>query len=122
MSPVISPLSARLRRQMRHMLNLRRKARGRPQSGHRLYLRTANFGLRLAWAILESFAIKKVCSLLAEGHAELPQQRERLLVVLRRGDQAHIEPLHLFDLEIDLREDDLLAHAQGVVAIPVESL
>ena len=31
--------SARLRKQMRHILNLRRKARGRPHSGQRLYLR-----------------------------------------------------------------------------------
>ena len=35
-SPVTSPCSARLRRQMRHILNLRRNARGRPQSGQRL--------------------------------------------------------------------------------------
>ncbi len=57
MSPVTSPASARLRRQMRHILNFRRNARGRPQSGQRLYLRAENFGLRFAWAILESLAI-----------------------------------------------------------------
>src|SRR5512138_2193190 len=39
MSPVISPWRARLRRQMRHIWNLRRYARGRPHKGHRLYLR-----------------------------------------------------------------------------------
>ena len=58
MSPVTSPASARLRRQIRHIWNLRRNARGRPHSGHRLYLRTANFGLRFAWAIFESLAIR----------------------------------------------------------------
>ncbi len=56
MSPVTSPARARLRRQMRHILNFLRNARGRPQSGHRLYARTLNFGLRLACAIFESFA------------------------------------------------------------------
>ena len=56
MTPVISPDSARLRRQMRHIWNFRRKARGLPQSGHRLYFRTANLGLRFAWAIFESLA------------------------------------------------------------------
>jgi len=57
MSPVTSPWSARFRRQIRHIWNLRRNARGRPHSGQRLYLRTANFGLRFAWAIFESLAI-----------------------------------------------------------------
>src|SRR5689334_6440164 len=58
MTPVISPCSARLRKQMRHIWNLRRYARGRPHSAQRLYCRTGNFSLRLACAILESFAIR----------------------------------------------------------------
>ena len=57
MRPVISPANARLRRQMRHILNFRKKARGRPQSGQRLYCRTLNLGFRFACAIFESLAI-----------------------------------------------------------------
>ena len=122
MSPVTSPWSARFRRQIRHIWNLRRNARGRPQSGHRLYLRTANFGLRFAWAIFESLAIRSF-SLLAERHAEVAQQRQPLLVVLGGGDEADVQPLHLLDaVVVDLREDDLLPHPEGVVALPVERL
>jgi len=58
MTPVTSPDSARLRRQMRHIWNLRKNARGLPQRGHRLYFRTENLGLRFAWAILESLATR----------------------------------------------------------------
>src|SRR5512142_676244 len=78
MTPVISPCSARLRKQMRHIWNLRRNARGRPHSSHRLYCRTGNFSLRFACAIFESFAIRissRPSALLAEGHAERTQQR-----------------------------------------------
>src|SRR5512136_2894242 len=56
-TPVTSPRSARLRKQMRHIWNMRRYARGRPQIGQRLYLRTGNFGFRRACAIFESLAI-----------------------------------------------------------------
>lgn len=41
---------------MRHIWNFRRKALGRPQSGHRLCCRTLNFGLRVAATIFEVFA------------------------------------------------------------------
>src|SRR5512147_252667 len=60
MTPVTSPRSARLRKQMRHIWNLRRYARGRPHTGQRLYWRTENFSLRVACAIFESFAIWSV--------------------------------------------------------------
>jgi hypothetical protein len=43
-TPGISPRSARLRKHKRQMPNLRRKARGRPQSLQRLCLREENFG------------------------------------------------------------------------------
>src|SRR5512140_502991 len=83
MTPVISPCSARWRKQMRHIWNLRRNARGRPHSLQRLYCRTGNFSLRFACAILESFAIRFSSRprLLAERHAERPEQRAALLVV-----------------------------------------
>src|SRR5687768_17559039 len=50
MTPGISPLSERDRKQMRHMLNLRMNARGRPHSGQRLYFRAENFDGRLTAA------------------------------------------------------------------------
>src|SRR5260370_36065499 len=43
-TPGISPLSARLRKQRRQQPNLRRKARGRPQSWQRLCWRDLEFG------------------------------------------------------------------------------
>lgn len=64
MVPVISPLKARSRKQMRHIWNLRRYACGRPHKGQRLYLRTLNLGLRFAWAIFESFAILSLSNVL----------------------------------------------------------
>src|SRR5690554_2135656 len=39
-TPGISPLSARMRKQIRHISNLRKNARLRPQIGQRLYWRT----------------------------------------------------------------------------------
>jgi len=43
---------------MRHMPNLRRNARERPQRWHRLYLRTAYFGVRFAFTRHDFFAIE----------------------------------------------------------------
>jgi hypothetical protein len=56
MTPGISPFSESDRKQMRHMLNLRRNARGRPQRGQRLFFRDVNFAVRLARAICDFFA------------------------------------------------------------------
>src|SRR5918911_4309135 len=125
MTPVISPCSARLRKQMRHIWNLRRNARGRPHSSHRLYWRTGNFSLRFACAIFESFAIRISWErrLLAERHPERPQQRAALLVVAGRRDHRDVHSLDLLDLVVvDLGEDDLLADAERVVALAVEGL
>ena len=44
-------------KQMRQSWKRRRKARGRPQRWHRLYLRTANLGVRLHFAIIDFFAM-----------------------------------------------------------------
>src|SRR5260370_4913045 len=44
-TPGISPLRASERKQRRHTPNLRRKARGRPQSWQRLCWRDLNFGV-----------------------------------------------------------------------------
>jgi hypothetical protein len=58
MTPGISPLRAMVRKQMRQMPNFRKKARGRPHKGQRLYFRTANLGGRLALAIWDFLAIR----------------------------------------------------------------
>src|SRR5262249_50775882 len=64
-----------------------------------------------------------VCSLIPEGHAEMPEQGQPPLVVSGSGDEADVQPLHLLDLVVvDLREDDLLPHPEGVIALPVECL
>src|SRR5260370_5018415 len=53
-TPGISPLRASERKQRRHTPNLRRKARGRPQSWQRLCWRDLNFGV---FASLTRFAV-----------------------------------------------------------------
>ena len=50
-------MRARLRKQRRHMRKRRKNARGRPQSGQRLYARTLNFGGREAFIIRAVFAM-----------------------------------------------------------------
>jgi hypothetical protein len=41
---------------MRHIWNFRRKARGRPHRGQRLYFRTGNLGFRRALTMSDVFA------------------------------------------------------------------
>jgi hypothetical protein len=43
-------------KQIRQMPNLRINARGRPQNGQRLYVRTLNFGVRCAFNNKDFFA------------------------------------------------------------------
>jgi len=57
-TPGISPESASLRKQIRHISNLRKYARGRPHRGQRLYARAENLGFRFAFTLNDSFAIK----------------------------------------------------------------
>src|SRR5580700_10005224 len=56
-TPGISPLSASDRKQRRQMPNLRRNARGRPQSWQRLCWRLLNFGLRASFTRFAVVAI-----------------------------------------------------------------
>jgi hypothetical protein len=51
-------LRARLRKHMRQMPNFRKKARGRPHKGHRLYFCTSNLVGRFALAINDFFAMR----------------------------------------------------------------
>ena len=57
-TPGIWPCSASSRKQMRHSLNLRRYARGRPQRSQRVYAREENFCGRFDFAIRDFFAIE----------------------------------------------------------------
>lgn len=57
MTPGISPFKAMLRKQMRQMPNLRKKARGRPHKGQRWYFCTLNLGVRFALAINDFLAM-----------------------------------------------------------------
>src|SRR5260370_12060236 len=60
---------------------------------------------------------------LLEWHAEACQQTARLVVGAGRGHDRHFQPAKLVDLVVvDLREDDLLAQAERIVAAPVEAL
>ena len=56
-TPVTSPSSASLRKQMRHNENLRIKARGRPHSWQRFRRRTLYFGVLASLAIFAVVAI-----------------------------------------------------------------
>src|SRR3972149_3769658 len=56
-TPGISPFRAMLRKQMRQMPNRRKKARGRPHTGQRLYFWTGNLVGRFALAINDFLAI-----------------------------------------------------------------
>src|SRR6185436_282015 len=106
---------------MRQSWNFRRNPRGRPHCLQRLRLRAENFGFRSALTIIEVLAID--VSLLAERHSELAQKKPRLLVILRRGDDGDVHALRLVDLaRIDLRKDQVVANAEGVIAAPVERL
>src|SRR4051812_14763557 len=59
--------------------------------------------------------------LAGEGHAERVEEREGLLIGLGGRGDRDVEAAHLVDgVVVDLREDDLLAHAHRVVPAPVE--
>src|ERR1039458_3221872 len=142
MTPGISPFRARPRKHRRQIPNLRRKARGRPQIWQRLCCRTGNLGFLFALAILDVFAIVSFTLfafryslfascyplttgnwLLPKRHAHMLQQGPRLVVGARRGHNRNVHALQLFDLGvIDLRKDQLVAHAQREIAAPVEGL
>src|SRR6266700_4790581 len=59
---------------------------------------------------------------LPERHAKARQQAACLVVIAGGGHDRHLEPAQLVDLVVvDLREHDLLAQAEGVVAAAVEA-
>src|SRR5579884_2566266 len=104
---------ASLRKQMRHMPNLRMYARGRPQTPQRWCSCVEKRGGRAAFAMSDFFAM----SALAEGHPEAREQRLPFLIRVRRRHDADLEAAQLVDLVVvDLGEDELLAQPQSVVA------
>jgi len=142
-TPGISPRRASPRKHKRHTPNLRRYARGRPHSLQRLCLRVENLGAAALlpracsnffsiFASLTRFAVvmqslknyrnlnlEILCS--AERHAEAAQQRAGLIVVLGRGHDRDIHPFELVHLRvIDLRENQLIAQTERVIAASVE--
>ena len=64
---------------------------------------------------------KPAASLLLEGEAEVLEQSETFLIGVGRGDESDVHAHELRDVvDVDLREDDLLGDAEGVVAAAVE--
>src|SRR6185312_12787266 len=56
-----------------------------------------------------------------ERHAQLPQQRQRLVVFRCAGHEREIETVHLVDLiVVDLRKDHLLLEADRIIAASIE--
>src|SRR5260370_33352443 len=98
---------------------------------HRLWNRTLNFGCTRSrfqrssedfFAKL-SYLFPFICLSLRERHAETRQQAARLIVVAGRGHDRHLKAAQLVDLVVvDLREHDLLAQAERVVAPSVAAL
>src|SRR5262245_10846897 len=61
--------------------------------------------------------------LLPEGHAQVREERLGFLVGPGRGDDDDVHAAHLVDLVVDdLRENELLAQTEGVVAAAIEGL
>ena len=88
----------------------------------RLYLREENLGARCCLRIMDFFAIVS-SSLAGEGSADLLQQGAGLFIGVRGGADDHIHAADLVDLVVlDLGEDQLLLHAQGIVAAAVEGV
>src|SRR5207302_6772232 len=82
-TPGMRPSAASVRKQMRHMPNLRRNARGRPQMRQRLWNLTLNLGWTMSRFQRSSDDFFAKLSYLfplslPEGHAEARQQAARL--------------------------------------------
>src|SRR5580698_6770087 len=119
-TPGTSPACTMTRRQMRQSPNLRYTALGRPHRWHRVYPRTLNLGVRCCFSIKAFFAMV-LAVLLSEGKAERCEERPSFLVGACGGDDGDVHAAGRVDLVVvDLGEDQLLGHAERVVAAPVE--
>src|SRR3990170_8293996 len=122
-TPGISPLWASWRRQIRHSPNFRNTARGRPHRRQREYFRTLNLGSRFHLMSRAFFANVVLLgrARLAQRQSHQPEQLAGFLVGLRGGHQGDVHAADLLHLVVlDLREDELLAHADVQVAAAVE--
>src|ERR1700674_213156 len=90
----------------------------------RLWNRTLNLGwTRSLFQRSSCDFFAKLPLPLLEWHTEAGQQTPRLVVGAGCGHDRHFQPAKLVDLVVvDLREDDLLAQAERVVAAAVEAL
>jgi hypothetical protein len=75
LTPGISPFNASDRKHKRQTPNLRRKARGRPQSWHLLCLRLLNFGFRASFTRFAVVAIKPQLPPYASWRKGIPKWR-----------------------------------------------
>src|SRR6202161_3794947 len=119
-TPGTSPACTMTRRQMRQRPNLRYTAFGRPHRWHRVYPRTLNLGVRCCFSIKAFFAMV-LPGLLSERKAERCQERSPFLVRACGRDDGDVHPAGRVDLVVvDLGEDQLLGHPEGVIAVAVE--
>src|ERR1700749_1115203 len=119
-TPGTSPACTMTRRQMRKSPNLRYTAFGRPHRWHRVYPRTLNLGVRCCFSIKAFFAMV-LPSLLSERKAERCQERPSFLVGACGRDDGDVHAAGRVDfVVVDLGEDQLLGHPEGVVAASVE--
>ena len=113
-----------VRKQMRQRPKRLYTERARPQRRHRVYPRTLNFGVRCCFWTRAFFAISSLPLALlvaAEREPERAQECAALVVGGARGDDGDVHPTDGVDLVVvDLREDQLLGDAEGVVAPAVE--
>src|SRR6185437_10829175 len=122
-TPGSCPRRAWRRKQMRHNPNLRMYARGRPQTEQRLRCCVLNLGGRRLLAIFDCLAIFLLALGRAERHAVQLKQTARLLVSSCVSPDGDLHSADLIDLVVlKLREDELLANAQGVVPSPIKRL
>src|SRR5256885_17185609 len=82
-----------------------------------------NFGLRAALTIIEILAMFSRSLPAAERHTHFLEKEAGLFVIFRARDDGDVHSLRLVDLrDVDLREDEVVLDAEGVVAAAVERL
>src|SRR5579872_4817044 len=60
-------------------------------------------------------------ALLAQRHAHLCEERQRFFIIARGGDDDDVHAAHVGHLiDVDLREHELLAQTEGVIAATVQ--
>ena len=90
----------------------------------RLYPRTENLGVLFCFTNIEVLATKIPPLLLfSERHTHQPQQFSTFLIGFSGGNKCYFHTADAIDLIIfDLRENQLLFKAQGIVAAAVKAL